>query len=372
MKISGYALVFVSILISSNVDAQGCVAIRSQSCSGNYVTGNTQEAAMGTGQMVASLGYRHFKSFRHFRGTEEEANRVANGTEVINHFDGFDLGLTYGITDRLSGTLIIPFTINERSSKYEHYGNSTPDSIGGRFHTQSSGLGDVRLSASYWLFDHTHRGNIALGATVKFPTGKSDVQDEFHKLDENGQEYLITQSVDQSIQLGDGGFGVGLEMQGFQGFLNNLSVYYSASYLSNPRNINSTLRRANVDPENPYSYYSCPDQYSARAGLLYAPTSKLLIGFGGRIEGIPSSDLFGKSEGFRRPGYAISVEPGVSVVLQRFAFSLNVPIAISRNRTQNTLDKINGTHGDAAFADYVVNATVTYTLAQHPMMDPLN
>jgi len=343
---------------------QGCVAIRSQSCSGNFVTGSNQSAVLGGGDLMASLGYRYFRSFRHFRGTEEEANRVAEGTEVINHFNGIDLGLTYGITDRLALTLIAPFIISDRSSLYEHYGNSlTSNPNRNRFETQSNGLGDVRLTGSYWLFDHMGKGNVAFGGTIKFPTGKSDVMDEFHKLDENGQDYTLTQAVDQSIQLGDDAFGIGVELQGFQSLGKALSMYYSASYLATPRNVNSTLRRANADPEDVYSYFSCPDQYAARIGMIAAPMDRLTVGLGGRIEGIPSSDLFGKSEGFRRPGYALSIEPGVSVLLDRFAFSLNVPVALVRNRTQNTLDKINNSHGDAAFADYVLNATVTYLIS---------
>ena len=363
------------IVCAGKAGAQGCVAIRSQSCSGNFVTGSNDNALLYRGDLFASVGYRHFKSFRHFRGSEEEVNRVEDGTQVINHFDGFDLGLTYGLTDRWSLTVIAPFTINDRSSLYEHYGNDTirnPEQK--RFHTQSAGLGDMRLTGSFWILEHKHKGNVSVGATVKFPTGKPDVTDEFHKLDEDGVDYTIIQPVDQSIQLGDGAFGVGLEVNGYQIIHKSFSLYYNASYLAEPKNVNETLRRANSDPEDPYSYYSCPDQYALRVGALYYPTDFLSIGLGGRVEGIPSSDLFGESEGFRRPGYVISVEPGVSYVKGRFGVSLNVPVALVRNRTANTLDKIRGTHGDAAFADYVINATVTYLIPGHRNMemDPID
>jgi hypothetical protein len=377
MKHCGTLCLLIIFGIISDASGQGCVAIRSQSCSGNFVTGSNQSAVLGSGDLMASMGYRFFRSFRHFRGSEEEANRVAEGTEVINHFNGIDLGLTYGLTDRLSFTLIAPFMMNDRSSLYEHYGNRIEDNPEQkRFHTQSAGLGDVRLTGSYWLFDHSNKGNLAIGGTIKFPTGKSDVTDEFHKLDENKMDYLLTQAVDQSIQLGDDAFGFGLELNGFQTLGNKLSMYYSASYLATPKNVNNTLRRANADPENVYSYFSCPDQYAARAGILSSPLPNLTVALGGRIEGVPSSDLFGESEGFRRPGYAISVEPGVSLLLNRFAVSLNVPVALVRNRTQNTLDKINDSHGDAAFADFVINATVTYLISNghkdmmiHPIED---
>ena len=87
---------------------------------------------------------------------------------------------------------------------------------------------------------------------------------------------------------------------------------------------------------------------------------------GGRIEGGPAKDLIGGSAGYRRPGYAISVEPGVSYVSGKFTFDFTVPIAVERNRIQSYED-IQRTeetgqyrHGDAAFADYLINAAVTY------------
>lgn len=357
------------------VAAQGCVAIRSQSCMGNVVTGGTQTGVVFTGDMVASAGYRYFRSFRHYRGKHEEPHRVAEGTEVINLFHGIDLGFTYGITDRFSGTLIVPFAINDRSSLYEHYGNSvTANPNRNRFHTYSAGLGDVRLTGNYWLLDQMSPGNAAVGVTVKFPTGKTDVTDEFHRLNEAGEDYVITQPVDQSIQLGDGAFGFGLEVQGYQSLFSSVSMYYNASYLLTPRNINNTLRRANLDPADPFNYFSSPDQYAARLGLVYSPVRQISINFGGRIEGIPSADLIGKSEGFRRPGYAISVEPGVSVLLNRFAVNVNVPVAVDRNRVQSTQDKLRSTPtntviGDAAFADYVINVAVSYQISKpQPLM----
>lgn len=362
-----YLLISVLFLLFtfSEISAQGCVAIRNMTCSGNLITGSNQTGLILDKDIVASIGYRYFKSFRHFRGSHEEANRVEEGTEVINYFNSFDIGLTYGVTNRLSTTLTIPLTFNNRSSLYEHYGNRVDDNPDRkRFETGSSGLGDIRLNASYWLIDpakHT-KGNIAIGPGIKIPTGNDFVTDEFHKLDDNGEDYTITQAVDQSIQLGDGGFGFGLEMQGYQFITGGFSLYYGGSYLANPKNVNNTLRRATADPENVYSYLSVADQYSGRLGVYFTPSSKYAFSFGSRIEGIPATDLFGDSEGFRRPGYAISVEPGVALLLNRFSINLNVPIAVSRNRIQNTLDKINDSHGDAAFADYVINATVSYYL----------
>lgn len=342
------------------INAQGCVAIRNMSCSGNAIHMGNNSGQLGVGDMVASLGYRYFRSFRHFRGNHEETHRIEEGTEVINLFHGFDLGFSYGFNRRLSATLILPFTINDRSSLYEH----TRDE---RFHTRSAGLGDIRLSASMWLCDPAkhHKGNVALGLGVKLPTGNPGVEDQFYKRDDDGNLYTITQPVDQSIQLGDGGFGISADIQGFQNITGPLTLFYSGSYLSNPREVNDVLRRVNSDPDDIFDYFSAADQFSARVGFFYGITPELAISAGGRIEGIPATDLIGGSRGYRRPGYAISVEPGISYTKGNFAFNLNVPIAVERNRIKSTSDKLNGNHGDAAFADYVINATVSYFIPRN-------
>src|SRR5678815_1933976 len=87
---------------------------------------------------------------------------------------------------------------------------------------------------------------------------------------------------------------------------------------------------------------------------------KFLFSAGGRLEGIPSSDLIGGDEGFRRPGYVLSVEPGVSYQFKKFAAFATVPVAVERNRTKSNADKLRSkaegidAHGDAAFADYAI------------------
>ena len=73
------------------------------------------------------------------------------------------------------------------------------------------------------------------------------------------------------------------------------------------------------------------------------------------------TDLIGGSKGFRRPGYILSVEPGITYNLKKMNIYAYVPVALKRNRTQSTSDKYQTkttgvfTQGDAAFADYTVN-----------------
>jgi hypothetical protein len=111
------------------------------------------------------------------------------------------------------------------------------------------------------------------------------------------------------------------------------------------------------------------DQFFARLGAQYQHGS-FVFAVGGRIEGIPARDLIGKSDGFRRPGYIISGEPSIFYMKGNHVVGLNVPIAIVRNRTKNTIDTEQtiqtGTdkHGDAAFADYLVSVTYAFRLTK--------
>ena len=89
--------------------------------------------------------------------------------------------------------------------------------------------------------------------------------------------------------------------------------------------------------------------------------SRLNVSAGVRDEGLPVHDLIGGSDGFRRPGYIISAEPGVTYAFSKVSLYAFVPIACVRNRTQSVPDKITTeltgvyTHGDAAFANCAVN-----------------
>jgi hypothetical protein len=102
---------------------------------------------------------------------------------------------------------------------------------------------------------------------------------------------------------------------------------------------------------------SIADLYLARTGVTYSGASwkGFGVGLGGRLEGVPVEDLIGDSDGFRRPGYALSIEPALSYSRGPHAVSLAVPVALYRNRTRSVPDRLEpGRHGDAAFADYVV------------------
>jgi len=86
----------------------------------------------------------------------------------------------------------------------------------------------------------------------------------------------------------------------------------------------------------------------------------LVVTFGGRWEGVPVRDLLGSSNGFRRPGYAISGDPGFLYARWGYVFSCNVPWAIERNLRRSVPEIMNGFRdSDASFADYVVTLGIS-------------
>ncbi len=349
-------------LMSTGSHAQGCVAIRHFSCS----TGNSLEGGLlGKGDFQFGVNYRYFKSFRHFRGTEEEPDRVSSNTEVINHSHSWDFNVNYGITDRLYAGLTIPTLMNTRSSLYEHGRQE-------RYTTFSRGLADIRVGTGYWLFDPLDHlnGNIAVGLGLKLPTGDYNASDIFYNVGPDGSPQV--RPVDQSIQPGDGGFGITVDLQFYQKVAEHFFLYGGGFYLFNPKESNGTRTfRETLNPilENE-AIMSVPDQFSLRAGFGYSLRSFLSASLGGRFEGVPVEDVFGGSDGFRRPGNVLSIEPGIAFMKNNFTLNLNVPFALRRERPQSLTDiqtqEITGEfrQGDAAFADYLINLGITYRVGR--------
>ena len=360
-----YIVMIISFVFTqTKINAQGCVAIRSTGASCSL-----QEPHHDDSKWTLSTNYRYFKSFRHFQGTHEHKERLVQNTEVINYSHSLDISIARKINDRWSLSFNMPLIANRRSSLYEHGLVDGAYVKKERASTESFGLGDIRASAYYWVFDPVKamKGNLQLGMGIKFATGDYNYKDSWHNVRPNGSSELRT--VDQSIQLGDGGTGFTAEINAYQSIVKNLTAYANGFYLINPREVNGTRTYRETLTPALYNETICsvPDQYMARLGLSYSVKHFSFLG-GGRVEGIPVHDLIGGSQGFRRPGYVISLEPGVSVMTKKANYYVTVPVAVHRNRTQSVTDKerskISGTHqqGDAAFADFLVNAGVSFRL----------
>ncbi|MBU3740871.1 MAG: transporter [Candidatus Kapabacteria bacterium] len=370
------AFITAAMLSLSITDAlaQGCVAVRGGAMCGGANGGTIN---LQPGEWSLTTGLRYFQSYKHYRGTEEERYRVEQGTEVINNASFIDLVATYGITDRLFATAIVPFAHFDRSSMYEHGGNPRFDAsgaligtwAGSRNWTSSAGLGDIRLSLGYWLFnpeENNFNYSVALG--VKLPTGPYNVTDNFYNQGAN-RDQTVEGVVDQSIQLGDGGWGATIDVQGVHPLTESITLVTNLSYMANFTNTNGVRVRGAGDTWTLDSAeFSSADQFGLRLGAFYSFGHTWSAYLGGRAEGVPAHDVIGESQGFRRPGHAVSIEPGINYMASKLNVFVSVPIAVYRERTQSHIDMLRsearGTEviGDAAFADYLINVGVSVRL----------
>lgn len=357
-------IIIISLFITAEASAQGCVAIRS---TGAVCTRQDAEHQSAKGWQL-NTSYRYFKSYKHFVGTAEQKEREEQNTEVVNWSHAMTFSLVRTLNNRWSLSLDVPVLYNKRSSLYEHGGNAGGQSA--RHNTRSFGLGDIRVAAYHWLLDpaKSMKINIQLGLGLKLATGDYQYQDFFVKSD--GSKVLGP--VDQSIQLGDGGTGFTTEVNAYYNFTRRAGLYANGYYLINPREQNGVSTARGGTPNATAIAYgtttmSVPDQFMARVGANFN-LNKLGLSIGGRIEGIPAEDLVGGNSGFRRPGYVVSVEPGVSYAFRKATAFVTVPVAVKRDRTQSVADKLRtsatGTyaHGDAAFADYLVSVGFSFQL----------
>ena len=151
-----------------------------------------------------------------------------------------------------------------------------------------------------------------------------------------------------------------------------MGLYGNFFYLANPREQNGVSTARGKAPSATQlavgsDVMSVPDQFLVRAGVNMA-FNKLVATAGVRMECVTVKDLIGGDNGFRRPGYVISAEPGLTYAFKKLNAFATVPIAIERNRTQSVPDKkqtkLTGEYriGDAAFADYSVNVGISIKL----------
>lgn len=305
------------------------------------------EAYVPPGSWQLSLFYRSQHSERRFRGTLEEPDPHA----AVNDIHIYELSASYALSARFGLDLIVPIVDMNREQSVR-----AGSTFGGRYSIQATGLGDVSVDARGWVFDPAshQQHNISLSLGAKIPTGKKDVLDEFQTFGAP-----VVQTVDQSIQPGDGGWGIRMGASGFRRLAEAYTLFSTVSYLSNPSETNGVRT---YRPRASEYFMSVPDQYLARLGIQLPvwPKQSLWGSLAARIEGVPVHDLFGGSNGFRRPGYALSIEPGLLVAYGSNTFTVAVPVAVHRNRVKSVPDEIDDPipltlgNGDAAFADYLI------------------
>ena len=350
------ALATALLCFSGLAHAQGCVAAHSpQPVISGLDPGSEASARHYAGTnilhgLTITTGFRTYNSFRHYVGTVYQVQRAINHNAIVNHVDLVELDVNYQLTPRFSLIATVP------GMEATRHGQASPLNV-----YRSGGIGDVTVGVQGWIFrpPTENHGNVNLSAQLKLPTGINDAKGT--KTLSNGTTQI--EPFDESIQPGDGTWGFSLATEMYHPVAWGVSAYFTGSWLFSPQDTTGVLTYRSAPGEN---VISATDQYLWRGGLSRPVTGMralrgLALSFGGRMEGIPVRDAFGASNGFRRPGYVISIEPGLMYERRRTMFFASGPWAMERNRKTSVTDYANGIHGDAAFADYTIIAGISQT-----------
>lgn len=342
----------VSVLSAArSAQAQGCILIRQYGPEFDPFN----KPYTDRGKFSLNLSFRGSTAEDHYNGTVYQAQRKALGTYVINEQKLFDLGVTYGVSDKLALSAALPFVNSSWSVP-----SPTAPTPGPRAVEHGKGIGDFTLSGRYWVMDpRQSRHNAAVSLGVKAPTGNADDTDVFPDI--TGLN-ATRKAVDYSVQPGDSGWGIIMGLQAFQR-IGRVTAFGNVTYMANPKDENSTpsvIQGLGLGASPSFAdvlYDTVPDQYLARLGGTVGLPMKFSFSLGGRLEGQPRYDLIGASHGFRRPGKTAYIESGLAYTWRTVAVNLNVPITVYRNREPNPYSNASG---DATFPKYVVLLSFGY------------
>jgi hypothetical protein len=325
--------------------AQGCFPIRYTS----PMLGEQTSSPQGADQWQVGVNYRLLHADRFFVGREYRPDAAPGGQPSRININSIEVTLSYAPTSRFTVTAGVPFATGTHSRLQDD----------GLRHTLSAtGFGDVNLVATAWLLNPPVHptGNVAVGLGVKAPTGENSKSGDWHTV-----TGAVQRPLDPSIQLGDGGWGAIVRAEAFRQFRRQMAAYFAGAYLANPKaSIDATF----TTPYGVVAPVAVTDEYSAHAGLTVDASARrgLSLSLGARIDGVPVRDVVGGGdESFRRPGYAVYVEPAVALRRSRSPvspaasnFTLGIPVRVDQNRLASALDIAHGKHGGGDFAQFLV------------------
>ena len=345
--------------LAARLHAQGCIVARSP----EQVMPGVDQSELPSNQggyllphhFQFTAGERHQFSYLHYIGDVYQQQRTTERTQVQNRINLLDFDLQWQWTPRVGLEFNAPLLFasrKEQSSPIEY---------------QASGLGDVIVAANTWIFSPAkpHRGNVSVGLGVLMPSGNDDVENTVNtNTTGSGSPKLVTAPVDYSIQPGNGGWGMVMQWQTFITVERRFLFYTDGDYIASQGDTNGVQRGATLSATQPLDNdVARSDQYLLESGVAYPMPllHGLLATFGPRDEGVPAHNLFpNTNDGFRRPGFAVSAGPGFEYSHGASILTGSVFKAVHRDRTVSYPDSVYGTHGDAAFANYVWLATYTY------------
>lgn len=299
-------------------------------------------------QWQAQVSYQYADANDFYVGDQRNDAAAPSGVPPVRTVHLINVDIIYGLSNRLSLDLTIPFVTGSASVMQGPADSRT------LHHFSASGLGDMSLQAEYWLSNpetpSRFTGSVGLG--FKAPTGSDDVEGTV-----GTQTGDVRAPIDESAQLGTGGWQLLLRAQSAATIKGSLfgytSGYYGLSLTEHTDVFNSGVLRGD------------PDTYSARLGVAYllpfllvgggndglANEEGLVVSFGGRINGVTVKDLVGGEDLYwRRPGYVIYAEPGLTWTIGRNMATVSVPLRVYANKLDSPLDDSLNRHVGASFA----------------------
>ena len=304
--------------------------------------GGQRDEFFKPGEWELSVSYRRLHADEWFVGRNVDEAAAPFGKPLYLDINSVDLGITRGLSRRASITLTVPMSYGRHSRLYA-------DKV--RHEVSARGVGDINAIVNVWLWDPVAApdGNIFVGIGAKAPTGNSRAEDDFFAAD----GAVSRRVVDQSIQLGDGGWGFIVQAQGYRRLSDRMTGYLFGSHLVAP------MKKTSVPSPLAGVMLSVPDVFSVRTGTTFAliPSHGLTTNLGVRVDGIPLRDVIGGGDdGFRRPGYTLFLDPGVSMRIGRQEFTLNVPIRLREDFSRSLIDRERNLPGGGDLARYLVFA----------------
>ncbi len=339
---SSSALAILGLLVVPRVAyGQGCMPLRFTSP--NF--GGQQSPYFQAREWQIGIDVRRVATNRFFVGTQEDPTKAPGGQPLYLRLNSADVSFTYATSERLSFTLVVPMSYSTGSNVY-------PDLQ--RHQVSSTGIGDINVMGNLWLgAPAAHlKGNVLVGFGIKAPTGRNDVLGNTYDAQGNVSQVPLV----QTLQLGDGGWAVPLQIQAFRQVLPRGSVYFSGFY-----SVSLTQHTDVLSAEN--RLWAAPDVYSLRTGFSYGIKAEpaISMSLGGRMDGTMVRDLVGgRTDFYRKPGYTMYLDPGFALQSGPMQFTLNVPVRVRHNYMNMLINNAQTVRvGAGGVSDYVIFAGVS-------------
>ena len=244
--------------LASEASAQGCILLRQTS----PMFGTTDSLGNEPGTWNVTFTGRNSTADHHFNGTVYQVQRQTEQTYVVNRQNSMTATVAYQLTNRISLNAGIPFV--EAS-----WGIPSPRTGGpaARANENARGIGDITSLARFAVVNPAsgRSWNLMVGGGVKFPTGDNSATDVFP--DNQGLNNL-ERHVDISVNPGDGGWGVILDLQGYKQ-LGRFTTFGSGTWLANPKDTGAATRGTLVTA-TATNFNTVSDQFVFRTGTAVA------------------------------------------------------------------------------------------------------